>query len=59
MQAVNTYPTILVMLSRLLPTDVPPYFWTTQGRVWSSELRTRSSRYGAVGVDAEDMAWET
>lgn len=32
-----------VMLSSDLPTEVPPYFWTTQGTLLSAEFRKSSS----------------
>jgi hypothetical protein len=41
------------MLSRDLPTDVPPYFCTTHGTLSSSELRSSSSTGKLVGVDAD------
>ena len=40
------------MLSRDLPTDVPPYFWTTQGTSADEELRTSSSGVEDVGVES-------
>jgi hypothetical protein len=42
------------ILARLLPTDVPPYFWMTQGILSSNELESRGSGDGAVGVEPSE-----
>lgn len=39
----ETYSTILQILSKDLPTLVPPYFWTTQGTDSSVEFRMSCS----------------
>lgn len=49
---------MLPMLSKLLPTLVPPYFCTTQGTLSSSELARscasgEAEREVAVGVEEE------
>lgn len=53
---VYTHSTIWVIESRLLPTLVPPNFWTTQGTLSSAELRTRSSSTPCVGVAVPERA---
>jgi hypothetical protein len=42
------------MLAKLLPTEVPPYFWMTQGTLSSDELDSRGSGDGAVGVEPSE-----
>lgn len=49
-----THSTIAPMLAKLLPTEVPPYFWMTQGTLSSDELDSRGSGDGAVGVEPSE-----